>query len=321
LERSDGTREYRDDFIKAFSLNKRISAIAAGGANLAAFLLRELKKRIDADSYTPDLRKAIDKNLRASVVEYVNKTGRINESADMIFAGFNGKNKKRVDSAKLGVVASAEPRAKAIRGEGIVMPQWMDSAIVEALDRAIKRKGPLSKGTRLNVNVAGSEMFTVTVRTTHHGVHISDPRNVDCFDYAVFHPNHEVVTVRLPPDLLSRLEFEPVADQSPDAFLYRDARLLIGFVLHASNEVGFPTVGGHIFVLLQTPQGSAFPTGELGVVREGKIVNIGGIFERESDGAITYRLEDGREGEYHTIEKNGDLGNLECRVKMDSNEA
>jgi hypothetical protein len=307
MERADGVLEYKDDFIKTFVLNKRISAVAAGSVQLASFILLRLKERIRVDSYAVDLKRLITTDLEGFIRRYVSVTGRDVARAAVIFAGFNRKNKKRVIMTRLGDAMSGQLRAT---GEGATSIQAVDPAIQQALKRVFRRHGRLSGDRYIKIkNVPESAMFTLSVSIRRDDIDIQ-VKDVECYDYAIFHPNQTAVTVQLPLDLICRLDFAPI--QGPaDRFLYRDAEALIAFVLTTVREKAFSAVGGHIFVWLQTIDGCAFPTGELGQVQDGKLVSIGKIFVRESDGAICYRLRDGTEGVYRIPEKDVDSGNLE----------
>jgi hypothetical protein len=111
-----------------------------------------------------------------------------------------------INSSRLGEAASGELRA---RGQIAMMPTAFDPAVAEALGRAIEQHGTLTRGTYIETNVPGSDLFTLRIVTSHHDLDIQQ-EVVGCYDYAVFHPNNQFVTVHMPINLISRLEFELV---------------------------------------------------------------------------------------------------------------
>src|SRR5947209_6093974 len=100
-EYSDGTKDFRDDFIKLFNINRRITALAAGKAASAAFILQKLRDIVGEEGSLDDIKNAIGSQLKAVVSEYVNATGKYGDVA-LIIAGYNPTKIKKIESSSLG---------------------------------------------------------------------------------------------------------------------------------------------------------------------------------------------------------------------------
>ncbi|HHD81539.1 MAG TPA: hypothetical protein ENK99_08175, partial [Campylobacterales bacterium] len=126
----DGSFKYEDTINKSFYLNKRMSGIAAGHVQLAAFVIKKLREKISKDSFMKDLRRTIIENGNDIIKDFVNTTMMTNQSIAMIFAGFDDGNIKKIGAAMLGEIMSAELVA---RGNGSRMNQSIHPKIKNAL--------------------------------------------------------------------------------------------------------------------------------------------------------------------------------------------
>ena len=280
----------RDNLIKTFNFNSRISALAAGTALPASYVLNKLKQKITANTTIEEFKSIVSSSLRPLVSEYVNSTGFHSGKVAIIFAGFNLEKGKEIEVSLLGNAMSAMVRAV---GEGTTVNQSIDNRLRNALGGI----GGKKKGDHIKVNdVFTSEMFSVVfnVRTAE-----IETKSVDCYEYAVFHPKQNIKTVPVPEELLSNLEFRERLSKSGEDQLYEEAQVLINFVRRTSKKYELWTVGGHVMVLLQTPNGNLFPTGDFGKIKDGKVVKFGSFFVRGSN--LMYELEDGTIGEYRHI--------------------
>lgn len=281
----------RDNLIKAFHFNTKISAVAAGQALPASYILNKLKEKTGESTTISQLRNIINSNLRTIINDYVNTTGHHSGRVFLILAGFNLEKDKKVEASLLGNAMSAMIIA---RGEGITVNQSIDNRLIKSFN-SIAGKG---KGDYIEVkDVYKSEMFTISIdiRTA-----VWELKNVDCFEYAIFHPDQSLKTVSLPPDLLSLLEFRERPQVIGEDQLYEEAEILMSFVKKVTAKYEFWTVGGNIFVLIQIPDGKIFPTGEFSQVRDGKLVKAGSFYiENEK---FMYKQTDGTIGEYRHLE-------------------
>ncbi len=294
IEYKDGRKEFKDDLIKLFNINRRITALEAGNASPAAFILKKLREEVGEDGSLADIREIINTKLNMIISEYVNNTGHYGYVA-LIIAGYNPTKTKKIESSALGNAMSAELRAK---GDGSSMMQTIDSDIKNSLAKAVMRGG-LQKGDLIEIeNTIDSGMISVKIDIRNNRFNLEQ---VDCYKGVVFHPNQSFIEINLPPELVSQVEFGYRKSTNWQDILYEDSEKLISFVNKEIKKHNFKTVGGNIFIGLATPNDYfVFPTGDMATVRNGKIVMTGSVFV-DKTGNISYRLEDGKTGKYRFI--------------------
>lgn len=298
---SDGSFRYEDTINKSFYLNKRISGIAAGHVQLAAFVIKKLRERVSEDSFMVDLNNLIVESGDDIIKDFVNTTMMTNQFVAMIFAGFDRGNKKKIGSAMLGEIMSAELVA---RGNGSRMNQSVHPKIKDALAESLIKNGTLDKDSFIRADLPNSRMLSLKIGTRQYADgSFYQLEEVECYKYTSFYPNQEFKSVIVPNTLLSSIEF-PETETIPggdDGFIYSDSAKLMSFVRNIAIENDFKNVGGHIFSLMVTPEGSIFPTGDIAVKRkDGGIEMLGGIYS--IDNTLCYKLPNGSEGQFKTIE-------------------
>lgn len=293
----DGRCEHNDDLIKVFLINKRISALVAGDAAPASFILGELKKRADEQSSMENFKEIINKELKKIISKYVNRTGKYGNIA-LIIAGFNPGKRKKIESSALGEAMSAKLVA---RGDGSMARQAIDKTIINALSSAMSRQGILQKGMCVELDVPDTEMIAleINIRLCSYTL-----KPIDCYKYIIYHPGQPVITVDAPPELISILDFGERQSTNWQDIVYEDATRLMNLVNRAIRKYKFDTVGGHILTALVTLNGYFIPLGDLGRIKDGKVVKAGSIYAKNGD--LSYRLEDGKSGKYRHIESLGD---------------
>jgi hypothetical protein len=114
---------------------------------------------------------------------------------------------------------------------------------------------------------------------------------------------------------LASLEFPEVGSVSLEGndFIYSDNAKLTSFVRKVARDNRFENVGGNIFSLMVTPEGSIFPTGDIAVKSsDGKIQMIGGIYSIDS--VLCYKLPDGSRGQFKTIEGVGAQSHAQLKI-------
>jgi hypothetical protein len=297
---SDGSFKYEDTINKSFSLNKRMSGIAAGHVQLAAFVLKKLREKISEDSFMMDLERTINENANDIIKEFVNTTMMTNQFTAIIFAGFDYGRGKKIGAAMLGNVMSAE---LASRGNGSRMNQAVHTKIKDALAESLIKRGTLGKDSFIDVDLPKSRMLSLKIGTRQYADgNFYELKEVECYNYISFYPDKEFKSVVLPNTLLTSIEFPESETVSPeeDAFVYSDSIKLINFVRKVVRENNFVNVGGNIFPLIVLPEGSIFPTGDIAVMEDGKPKIIGGI--HSVDNVLCYTLPDGTKGQFQTIE-------------------
>lgn len=289
-ERNDGKVVLKDNLIKDFVFNNKISAVTAGKALPASFILNRLRLRINKNSGISELKEVINTNLRSIISDFVNETGFDTGKVVFIIGGFDDEKGKYIEVSSLGNAMSSMVIAQ---GEVVNVNQSIDSRLLIAMSGI----GGKKKGDHIFVkDIKKSEMFTVklNIQTAEWKM-----EEVDCYNYVVFNPDKELKTVEMPEELMSILDFRERSGQRLEDQLYDEAELLINFVKTSITKHDFLEVGGHIFVSLQTPETNMFPTGDFAKVRDGNTVNAGSL--SVEDGKIVYELEDGAVGKYRQI--------------------
>lgn len=285
--------ETQDNLIKAFVFNKRVSAIAAGRALASSYILNKLKLLTNEKTTIAELKKLISSQLKSLISDYVNTTGYDSGQVALIFGGFNLTKRKRIEASLLGKAMSAMVVAY---GRGNTVNQSID----KRLKRSLGQLGGKGKGDYIVVDgVQDAELFSVTfdIKTAN----VSDIQKAECYEYLIYHPEQDMKTIELPPEITSILEFRERSGKTGEQILYEDAEILMNFVRRVIRENNFRTVGGHIFPLLQTPHQAIFPTGDLARFENGRLVKAGSFYAEK--GEIMYKLENGESGKYRHLEE------------------
>ncbi len=300
-QRSDGSFKYEDTINKSFYLNKKTSGIAAGHVQLAAFVIKKLRDKFPESSFMKDLKKVIDESANEIIKEFVNTTMMTNQSTAMIFAGFDQGKKKKIGAAILGQVMSAELVA---RGNGSYMKQGVPNQIKTALTESLMKNGTLGADSFIEADLPNSRMFSLKIGTRQYNDgNFYQLEEVECYKYVAFYPDQEFKKVTVPNTLLSSIEFPETGTVSykDDGFIYSDATKLMSFVRRVARENDFKNVGGNIFSMMVTPEGSIFPTGDIAVKKEDGTTEIIGAID-SIDNVLCYKLPDGSKGQFQTIE-------------------
>lgn len=291
LSYMDG-RKPEDDLVKLFKVNNRISAVAAGNALPASYILNKLKEFVNEDTTIHEFRDIITNNLRRLITEYVERTTYHTGKVAYIIGGFNDGTVKKIEASKLGKAMSGELK----KMEGKMVYQGIDKRIIASMGQ-LSGKG---KGDYIRVDgVRSAELFSVDFDIST--AKISESKEAECYDYLIFHPNQALVLVELPDEITGFIEFRERLQGITERTLYEDAEKLMSFANKVIKSNDFSSVGGHILIFIQTPEGAIFPTGDIATMREGEIVKLGGIFVREN--RLCYELKDGTKGEYRHLEE------------------
>jgi|GEM_PF-2833556 len=301
----NGNEIHEDNQLKFTAINPRNSVVVAGNGHQSAFFVKKIKENVSLQGYLSDIKDYLDKNHKQIEKEYLEKYHNPGLSV-FIIAGYNNSSGKMVESSLLGNAMSGDLVA---RGNGSFSNQSVDHEIIQALTNGLAKKGTLNKGDFIEVNVPNSGMLAIEIDTGKHTFTLSE---VDCYKYAIYHPNYWEKSVPVPDKLLSFLDFRNIGGKSTEDVLYEDAEVLYNFVSRTAREQNFDSVGGHVFVTLQSDNsGVLFPTGDLATIKDNQLVYAGTI--EVIDSKISYVLPNGKKGEYQTIES---LINKDCKVKI-----
>ncbi len=301
IEYSDERKEFRDDLLKVFNINRRITALAAGKAAPAAFILKRLAKIVGEKGSLDDVKKTIESQLKTIITEYVNTTGKYGDVA-LIIAGYNPQKFKQIESSSLGVAMSADLKTNGNRG----LPQSIDNDIKNSLMKAILKKGTLNQGDIVQLeNTIDSGIISVRIDVRNNKFSLEEAA---CYKSVIFHPKQGLITIDVPPELISQIEFGYKDSTDWQDILYHDAEKLMSYVNKQMVNYKFDSVGGNIFIGLATPDDYfCFPTGDIGEIRDGKVVITGSIYVDENR-EICYKLEDGTSGKYRFLKDLDDSG-------------
>jgi len=302
---ANGLFKVEDDFIKSITLNGHVSSIAAGTASLAAHVLRNLKQTLGPNGYYSDLEKMIHHNLNELIIEYVNNSGRENEEAVIIFAGYNRSAGKVVDSASVGKVMSAPVLAQKRR----IIHQSIDKELIQAILKLTIRPRGVESHTKLHVDVPSSNMMAIKINTNRASTERYSVDPIECYQYAVFAPPTKLKKIDIPIETIGNLETRDIRGLTTEQILYDDSEILMNFLLQTSSQHGFTTVGGNVFTQLVTEAGTIFPTGTLATNDSGKINIVGKIFVK--DNKIGFTTKDGQERFFRTLEEYDATAGLE----------
>lgn len=291
----DGRKEIKDDLIKVFNIGKGVTALTAGDAKPAIYLLTKLKQLVQEDVALDEFKLVLKSNLKRLVSEYVNRMGEYG-NVGLIIAGFNPGRNKKIESSVLGQVMSAELVAK---GEGSGSVQTIDVDIQNSLAKAIMQAGVLEKGSMVKIeNTIDSGMFGVHINIKDNLIKIID---VPCYQPIAFHPDQSFVKIDLSREFISQLEFGQRQSTNWEDMLYEDSEKLLSSINKQVQKYKFETVGGNFFVGLVTPNNYfMFPTGDIGTFKDGKIVMTGSIFVDKKNG-LSYILRNGKVGKYRFV--------------------
>lgn len=286
---SDGTK-HTDDLIKAFKINDRITALAAGNGLAASFALNQLKKLATDNTTIGEIKSIIESELKNIMSQYVNTTGMYGQVA-LIFGGFNHDRKKKIEVSTLGNAMSA----MVIPHEGQMVRQSIDPRLRASFSQLPGKQ----KGDYIVVDgVHDADLFSLTfdVQTAH----ISHIDHAACYEYQIYHPNQRFKTITLPAETVSMLEFRLKSDITGEEVLYEDSEILMTFVNKVIKENSFASVGGHIITITQFPVGATLPTGDIAIIQDGIPVMLGGVYVR--DNKLKFKSKDGQIGEYRYLE-------------------
>lgn len=301
-QKKGGSKSHKDNQLKFEALGPKISVVVAGDGHQAAFVVSKLKKAFKNKTIS-DLKSFLKKNANKVASEYISKFNNPSSSV-FIFTGFKENIGKRINSSRLGKVMS-----ESVKKHGS-MQQSIDKEITSTLVAAIMQKGVLKKDVEIDVQVRDSEMFALEFDTKKGDIKLKE---IDCYNYLMFHPGYQTQQLPIPDELISLLEFRNVSGNSVEDILYRDAEILISFVSRVARENSFDSVGGHIIPILQSfDSGVLFPTGDMGSIKNGKIVDAGSVYVEKNE--ICYKLPNGTKGPYKKLES---LLKLKTKIEVE----
>lgn len=269
--RSGEKVEYKDNFCKFYSYNENVSAVVAGNANFAGFILREIGKLDVIKEGFVNFENKIEEAIKLIVGEYImagNELSYNNKpiSVFLIFAGFDKSAKKQVNSSQYGKTLSQI----FVKGKTQFINMDIMKKIAEA---AIKNgDGEVAKDTMIELDNPYSSILTVEVNLSEKPI----IKTVDCYKYIMKAPKRLTEDV-LPRELGYKLEKEQSKENGEDIMASQTV-LLTAWIKELITKYELDTVGGDILSNMITSKGAIImsgsvnylnkETGEVGVLSE-----------------------------------------------------
>lgn len=301
--------EYKDNFCKFYSYNENVSAVVAGNANFAAYILREINKLDFIKEGFVSFENKIEEAIKSIVSEYVMTGIELSHNSKpisvfLIFAGFDKSFKKQVNSSQYGNTLANT----FVKGQG----QTINRDIIQKMtELAIKNGGNgengaigmIGKDTIVELDDPYSSIITIEIVLPNTLI----IKKVDCYKYVMKAPKKLTEEV-LPTELAYKLEHNQT-NKKWDDLLGSQAVLLNVWVNEVIKQNGLETVGGDILPNMITSEGAIImtgtvnflnkETGEIGVISEimveegkfcvrdrktGKVLPLENIYDYNGDG-------------------------------------
>ncbi len=256
--------DHEDNLIKSMALSYYVGVTAAGSANAASYILLRLKEKIPSHATIDQVMEVVNLNLKNTISEYVNKTGRDNSTVGLIVGGFNPDKKKVFEASRFGKILS-EP---AVPFQGEMINQRVDLNILKPLAQKLLAGESVEKGYTFEADIESSKMYSILLNTKDASFEITE---VGCFDMVSFEPSKDFEKIAIPDDTISRLEFPRVGEEigagskELEEFLYAESQYVLSYVQSHIESRKFETVGGFLFTVCILPINSTgyitFPAG------------------------------------------------------------
>lgn len=231
---------------------------------MVGYLLRKLKSSKIIDNGIIVLRN----NIEVFVKEQINKYLMLGESYTsvvMIFAGFDIKHKKKINSTTLGNFYSKTLIGK----EKGIVPQRLNRKVIEGLlkessKRGTKGKkfgeiGEVLKDTEFEVDLPYSSVFVIEI------VLPDEPKvkDIDCYKFVMRAPQG-LSENKITDDFLQKIEIDVLdSSQSGESILRQWTLHVIELVKSVERGYFLQKVGGDVVVMMLTPKGAVFPAGRV----------------------------------------------------------
>lgn len=288
------TKSYEDDLIKFFSINTGVSAVAAGDAQAAAFILNQLRVSAGEAATITDFENNIKVWVEKGVKKYVEESKRHRYDLAFIIGGFDKGREQEINSTTFGEIASLEPR----QIEGKTFHQDIDMIVMSGLAKYILKHGEAGANTVFTAELPYSKIIGVEAHIYPTYMKI-ETKLIGCYEAIINHPDQSTKQITLPPDIVSRIEFGKRASSAEDQ-VYSEALKLVVYALKLAEAEGFDSVGGNFLPFLRLPDHAYIPTAELfRKQNDGTVVKIGGY--ENVNGMLQYENKDGSSGIYRSL--------------------
>jgi len=282
---------YEDDLIKVVLLNTNVSVATAGSVGLAVYAINKIKNMVNKDHSIQDVEDIVREKIDDIVKSYVNEGNKFPVDTVLLFAGFDPNTRKKINSTYLGKVLSSEAAKK----EGELVYPAIKREIIDSLSSEVIKRGSLPKDSIIEIGPPNSYIFSCTISVKNNSYKIKYDKG-ETFEYLIYHPEMAVETIKIPDEIINKLEF---TQESVDQ--YNNKIISNSLLQSETKKRNFPTVGGNLFFIILEPDvGWIIPTGGMfSISQNNKIEHHGTV--KVIDGRFCYILPNGNEGVYRML--------------------
>ena len=283
---TDGKKIYRNNFLKIFSYNEKITVAVAGNAVLANFILQKIRDSRIINNEILYFREKIESFLLKILNDYQTQGGQYTNVV-LIFGGYDVSKKKKINSSIFG-----DFQSRGIVGKKDIIHQSINKKVIEGLMREFSKRGfaQIPKDTEFEIDYPYSSIFSVEINLPN----APEIKDIDCYSL-VMYAQKGLTERNIPFDILQELEVNIDFSLKGEELIYRWSTQLVRLVHEVAGNYYLDAVGGNVVTLLLTPHGAVFPTGKI-MFRDNKT----GITTKVSEVLV-------REGEFCTIDEHGNI--------------
>ena len=272
-EKSDGTREFKDNTIKVIPFPSPIAVAVAGNAKAAKFILQKLlRSESDANLNIRTLRENILEKIKPTVDELLSSGFSYNQTrVCFLFGGLNKNAKKRVASGKRLIELVGECQELEKKSEERLFTRLLDgnfkgdrSLLANALANSQQNLKDVHFQALKNQQADQEGMVTADVTDSHIFAVLINPPNEPVIEdagwgeFLAFGP--KITKNQIPKNAFCKLEFKSSGK------INIDHALLTAIIETTARESKLDSVGGSIFSVVISEKGGGALTGEVNSV-------------------------------------------------------
>lgn len=270
---------YSDNCAKWNNLNRRLCVLGAGHLEFAAFLIRGLRKEINKNDTFHELELLLKNSLFKLAQEYYSESGSYQNSAALIFGGYDPTLKKKTTAARFGEIIS-NPLVN--KGDGTTIEQVVDTKYFKAIkDQFDSNPQSMLRGdTVLEIDTPRPRCVAVKIHMpsiNENRIDISWEES-ELWESISFHPNWNTERVQLPIEIVANLDFgEAKGDETIEEQAFKAHEQIINSIEKILSTRDYKSVGGNLVPILITQEGEmTIATGSLAKKRNPNQI-IGGL--------------------------------------------
>ena len=306
IEKSDKTKEYKDNIIKIIPFPSPIAVAVAGKTKAARFIVQRLLK--DEKSLELSIR-SLRENILEKIGPIVDELLSLNFSYEqarvcLLFGGLNKSDRKKVAGGKKLIELVGECQNLEKKSDERLMTKLLDknfhgnrNLVANALINSQQNLKDVHFRALMNQKVDEEGMVMTDVVDSHVFAVLLNPPNppvIEDAEWGEFLAYGSIIKKeKIPKNVFCKLEFKSSGKVNIDH------ALLTAVVESTAREYKLDTVGGSIFSIVIIEKGGGALTGEVNSVsletgrqsRISKIISDGkGVFYTESPHGERHRL-------------------------------